>query len=77
MTWNSDVVQYRSIPFSFKPTTGAGLDDFLLGVRSLRVTAANQFLGNGLNRFNYTKGLDTILLISWSIVYFPETFNLK
>ena len=75
VTWNSDTIQHRSIPFSFKPATGAGIDDYLQAVRYLRVTAGNQILGNGINRFNYTNGMEICLFNTW-LQFNPVTLEI-
>jgi hypothetical protein len=47
---NVQSMEYRRIAFNFDD------DDFLLGLQSLRKTASDEKLGNGINRDNYTKG---------------------
>jgi len=56
---NSETLDTRTIPLSFS-RSNSGTDNFLLALRNLRKCAANQLLGNAVNRDNFTSGNITL-----------------
>lgn len=78
ITYNGEPVEYRALPFYFKPTTAKGTDDILLPLRSLRKTAANDVLGNGISRDNYNKGTlkqKTIIKVNCPLIIMSFLFH--
>ena len=59
LTWSGDSMESRTINYLFGSTSGNTTDSFLIALDSLRQTAANPELGNGLNRDNFTDGKKT------------------
>ena len=53
LTWSGDSMESRTINYSFLSNPGITLASYLVAVDSLRQTAANPDLGNGIDRDNY------------------------
>ena len=56
VTWQGDSIETRSIPLNFKTATNTSPDAFLLGLHSLQKCVANELMGAGISRDNYTQG---------------------
>ena len=56
LTWTTDTVEYRTVPYSFLTDSNPKVpESHLLAVESLRSTAADPNLGNGIDRDNYRR----------------------
>ena len=53
LTWSGDSMESRTINYSFLSKPGITLTSYLVALDSLRQTAANPDLGNGIDRDNY------------------------
>ena len=56
VTWQGHSIETRSIPLTFKTATNTSPDAFLLGLHSLQKCVANELMGAGISRDNYTQG---------------------
>ena len=65
VTWNDQIIENRIFPFSFQQTTAkavTGYDQFILALKGIRKTAASETLLNGIDRDNFTSGIQSCLI---------------